>query len=423
MNNEKVKNILKSEKIPILIFMVAIIVLHFFIQKENDDLYFSSVCDNIGLFEYIGQRYNVWTSRIIIEGILVIFCNFLPIEIWKIANIGMYGLLIYSILKLFVTENKKKLNWVLVISIALIPITILKEAGWMATMNNYLWVAATGLYAMIPIRKIIKDEKINVIQGLSFVISAIYASNQEQMAGILFLVYTFFLIYIIKNKKQKPIVFVIYTIIILNLILIMVCPGNANRKILEEETWYPGYSELSISSKLAQGLTSMMYYVIDSGNILFYGFIALITYTMWKSNKDIKYKLLGMSPIVLVVIFDEVKRISIESKGIEALGQFVPYILFKICVYLLILISIGICLYYIFCKKKEKDIIKFTPLLIYIVGILSRYVMAFSPTIYASGERTSLFWYISLSILIILLFREKIFKFKKGEKLWESLKR
>lgn len=412
MNVENLKKIFKKEKVPILIFMLAIAILHIFIQKENDDLYFSTVCENMGLFEFLGQRYNIWTSRIIVEGVLVIFCNFLPIEIWKIANIGMYGLLIYSVSKLFVTENKQKLNWILVISIALVPITILKEAGWMATMNNYLWVAATGLYAMIPIKKLLNNEKINVFRAISFVISAIYASNQEQMAGILVLVYTFFLIYIIKNKKQKPILFIIYAIILLNLILIMICPGNANRKIQEEETWYPEYSETSLSIKLSQGLTSMMDYVIGSGRILFYGFIALITYTMWRSSKDIKYRLLGMSPIILVVIFDEVTRNLKE-----------PNMIFKTCIYALILISIGICLYNILCKKKEKDMKNFTPLLIYIVGILSRYVMAFSPTIYASGERTSFFWYISISILIILLFRDKIFKFKKGEKLWESLKR
>lgn len=412
MNVENFKKLLKSEKIPILIFMVLIAILHIFIQKENDDLYFSTVCENIGLFDFLGQRYNIWTSRIIVEGVLVIFCNFLPIEIWKIANIGMFALLIYSMWKLFITENKQKLSWVLVISLIAVPITVLKEAGWIATMNNYLWVAATGLYAMIPIKKILNNEKINIFQAISFAISAIYASNQEQMAGILFLVYTFFLIYIIKNKKQKPILFIIYAIILLNLILIMVCPGNTNRKIQEEETWYPEYSETSLPVKLSQGLTSMMDYVIGSGRVLFYGFIALITYTMWRTSKDIKYRLLGMSPIILVVIFDEVTRNLKE-----------PNMIFKTCIYLLILISIGICLYYILCKKKEKDMKNFTPLLIYIVGILSRYVMAFSPTIYASGERTSFFWYISISILIILLFRDKIFKLGKGEKIWESLKR
>ena len=407
---ENFKKILRTEKIPIIALIVIFAILHIFMEKIFDDLFFSQVCDNVSLFEYLSTRYQTWSSRIIIEGLLVTFC-YLPMFWWKIANIGMFTLLIYSMWKLFVTENKPKLTWVLVMSVIAIPITILKEAGWMATMNNYLWVAATGLYAMIPIKKLLNNEKINILQAISFAIATIYASNQEQMAGILFLVYTFFLIYIIKNKNQKPILFIIYAIILLNLMLIMVCPGNLNRKI-QEETWYPEYSETSLPVKLSQGLTSMMDYVIGNGRILFYGFIALITYTMWRTSKDIKYRLLGMSPIILVVIFDEVTRNLKE-----------PNVIFKTCIYALILISIGICLYYILCKKKEKDMKNFTPLLIYIVGILSRYVMAFSPTIYASGERTSFFWYISISILTILLFRDKIFKLGKGEKLWESLKR
>lgn len=407
MKKEKLKKILKSDKLPIIIFMAIITVLHIFIQKNNDDIFFSQQASNGGeLLNYLTFRYNNWTSRIVIEGVLVTFCEFLPIELWKIANIGMYGLLIYSISKLFINENKQKLTWILVICLIFIPKNALCEAGWMATMNNYLWVAATGLYAMIPIKKLINNEKINIIQAISFIISAIYACNQEQMAGIMFLIYTYFMIYLIKNKKCKPIAFIMYIIILVSLVFILTCPGNANRKISEEKTWYPNFSDTSIIIKLEQGLTSMMDYVIKDERAIFVGFVLLIAYIMLKSNKGLQYKVLGVSPIILDVLFGEYLRIFPQYAD----TKYGITLTIKFLVYALILFNILLCLYNIFCKGKEKSLLNYSPIFIYLVGIVSRYIMAFSPTIYASGERTAFFWYLSIIVLIILLLKEKILK-------------
>ena len=71
------------------------------------------------------------------------------------------------------------------------------------------------------------------------------------------------------------------------------------------------------------------------------------------------------------------------------------------------IILIAFSLYFIF--KDKKDMKKtYLALLIFFTGFISRYVMAFSPTVYASGERTSLFWYISICMLIVSIYNELI---------------
>ena len=410
MNFTKIKEWYKSDKFPLMVFIILISIIHIFMRKVGDDLFFSaSHKDIISFFQFLIERYNLWTSRIVIECILVGFCSFLPMTLWKIANIGMFYLLVYSLSKIFITKNKRTLNYILCISLICIPITVLREAGWMATMNNYLWVAATGVFAMIPIQKIYKNEKITLWQSVLLILATIYASNQEQMAGILFLVYTFFLIDIILKKKYKAILFIIYAIIILNLILILTCPGNENRKIDEEKNYYPGYSDLSLVKKLSQGLTSMMNYVVKSGRIPFLALLLLIAYVLWIGNNKKFYKFLGISPLVLSLGYREFSRILIEAGKEDFMKNTMLYIIFENIVYILILALIGICIYKIFSEKKGMK--KIVPLFIYFVGIISRYVMAFSPTIYASGERTAYFWYISICILIVLIIKEKIIKF------------
>lgn len=128
---EKIKKIYKSDNFPFFIYIVFIAIIHIFMTKESDDIFFSTICSNsnISLFEFLRQRYILWTSRIIIEGVLVTFCQFLPMIIWKVVNIGMFYLLIHSISEIFVDKEKRKYNALICIVLLAIPFDIFKEAG------------------------------------------------------------------------------------------------------------------------------------------------------------------------------------------------------------------------------------------------------------------------------------------------------
>lgn len=413
MYKERISKIYKSDKFPLFMYTAFYAIIHILMVKSIDDIFFSTACKNTNLFAFLLQRYQTWTSRIIIEGTLVIFCQFLPMFIWKIINIGMYYLLVYSVSELFITKEKRKFNAIMCIFMLAIPVDIFKEAGWMATMNNYLWVAATGLYSIVLLKKLINDEDISCIQKIFYILANIYASNQEQMAGILFIINSVIgICYIIRNKKIKPIIFINYAIIIVQLILPLTCPGNMNRKIQEEANWYPGFSELPITSKIAEGILSMMDYVVDSGRIIFFALILLIAYVIWKKYKNKFYKIIGCSPLILVIIFKYAVRILNEPAHIELIQNSKIYIIAKFVTYITILILIGLGISIIFKEDKKKMLITN---LIYFTGFISRFIMAFSPTIYASGERTALFWYIAIVITIIIIIQETNKEVKNGK--------
>ncbi len=394
----KLKKIYKSDIFPFLIYIFLMICFHFLIQKTGiDDIFFGNACNNISLFEYLVNRYQNWTSRLVIEAGEVISCGFLPLFIWKVINIGMYSLLLYSISKLIITENKRKMNFILAGSLICIPIFILAEAGWISTMNNYIWTAATGLYAMIPLRKIYNNEKISILQALTYILAIMYASNQEQMAGILFIVYACFTFIYVKNKKVKPIIWILNAIIILNLISVLLCPGNSVRKVQEIANCYPEYASFGILKKLQIGLTSMMDYCLIQERLVFVIFIFVITLALWKNANNLKSKIFAITPIGICIAFkysntflSRVDFIDMEHSKI--------YLYFKVITYIAIIILLGISLYSIFKEDIKKSLLS---ILIFSTGIISRYIMAFSPTVYASGERTSMFFYISMCMLIV----------------------
>ena len=406
MNKEKIKKIIKNDKFTFVIFVIILILLHIVMRKHADDLIFSQVCNDTSLCEYLKSRYFNWTSRLVIETTEVVFCGYLPMFVWKIINIGMYILLYYSISTIFIKKEDKTTKNLLKILLLCFPILTVMGAGWMSTMNNYLWVLATGIYAMIPIKKILKNEKIKIGESITFLLATIYATNQEQMSGIMFLTYSYFMIEFIRTKKLKITTIIIYLISIASLIIILTCPGNEVRKELEIERWYPEFANQTIIQKIENGIASMMDYAVHKTRIIYCIFIGLIGYTAVKSKDTKLKKIIGLSPIAITLGYNILFSVLEDVKRTEFLNGNL-FLLFKTIVYAVLIILIGVSLYQLMCKNKEKSLIlRYLPIIIYFIGIVSRLVIAFSPTIYASEERTSMFLYASMIILIIMLFKQ-----------------
>ena len=97
---KKIKNILKNKYVIMLLFFVIILIMHMFYNFSNDDVnYFNSILDNKDIMDFVIERYNNWSSRVIIESLLVIVSR--NIYLWRVLDSLVIVLLVYSINKLF----------------------------------------------------------------------------------------------------------------------------------------------------------------------------------------------------------------------------------------------------------------------------------------------------------------------------------
>ena len=132
MIKENIKKFIKLKEIPFIVLILIYTLPSLFLNKSGDDVWFAIINEEKSLFTFIFERYQIWTSRIIIETILVLFAKYLPIFIYKICNLGMFYLLVYSISKLISTnksENMRETNIYISIFIFLIPFSLYFEAG------------------------------------------------------------------------------------------------------------------------------------------------------------------------------------------------------------------------------------------------------------------------------------------------------
>lgn len=418
---KKVSELIKVNKkfllnnLPFFVYVFLMIILHLEMKILGDDAFALKILEQTSFTEWISIRYNIWTSRIIIDAIMITMlkCKYV---IWKIFNIAMFVLLPYSINKIFNDKNELKLKWFICISTLLIPALCYGGAGWAVTSIHYMWPLVFGILACIPIKKNFKNEKMTVVEKVISILSIIIASNHEQMAGILAILYGITLIYNFIKKNKNNWILLYTAIILLSIIFILTCPGNFYRSIAETRDRFPIYENFNFIDKIQIGFTSMMKGIIYKNNLVFLTTTFIIMFAVFVTNKSKIFRIVSIIPFFQSVVpLNCIKNILPDKlivKGIiskfntETLVSNLfsdnMFAFYMMCAYyLIILISIMISLYAIF-KKTDKSIFA---IMLFSVGLISRIILGFSPTVYASGERTLLFLYISCIILIICIWK------------------
>ena len=405
------------DNLPFLAYIALMIILHLKMSIRGDDAFAIKILEQTSFFDWISIRYNIWTSRVIIDAIMITMLK-LEYTICKIFNIVMFLLLPYSINKLFNNKNDLKLKWLICIITLLIPASCYGGAGWAATSINYIWPLVLGILACIPIKKNFENEKITVSEKIISILSLIIATNQEQVAGILSIFYGLTLIVNIIKKKKNNWILICALITLLSLVFIFTCPGNNYRSISEAKIRFPEYRTLNLIDKIELGILSMMKFIILDNNLVFITTTFIIMSAVFITNTSKIFRVVSMMPFAgsiiplnsinkilpnkLMVVKDIINKFNTETLVRELFTDnniLAFYIMFVY--YIMILITIIISLYAIF-KKTDKSVMV---IVLFVIGVMSRVVLGFSPTVYASGERTSLFLYASCIILIIYIWK------------------
>ena len=421
---EKINNLLADGKGAIFaIFLLEFILAIFITPDKFDDATFIESVTNNSILNYVTGRYSNWSSRVIIEFTL---CFVLKTSkyLWIIIQSAMMAIIGYSISKLFIKENKKELNYMILFMILIYPFNVMASAGWAATTTNYMWPLATALFCLIPIQKVWNKEKIKNFTYPLYILSLLYACNQEQTCAIVcgtYLLYSLF--FILKDKKIHPFIVFQTILSIASLIFILTCPGNYVRKDYEISNIFPDFEELTILDKVSVGLTSTFGELIGHANLPFVILSLIIAVYIFIYYKEKLYRVIALIPLITVSVlgvfidiigrhysyFPAFREILLQEDLIYTVANCDNLMnIFPLMMSFVILICMSISILIIFKNLKSNIAI-----LIFFIGLASRLIIGFSPTIFASGVRTMIFFEFAMLIVGILIWQEFIKKTDK----------
>ena len=425
---DKVKDFFKENgRMVILAIFIAEIILTIFITpNQYDDDFFIGKAAEGNIFGFVQDRYFNWTSRVLIEYVL---CFVLKTSkyLWILLQALMVTLIGYSISEIFVKDDKNSNNVMLAFMIFLYPLKIMASAGWAATTINYIWPLATCLFAFIPLKKVWNGEKIKPYMYPLYSLALIFAGNQEQACAILAGTYILFTVFlIIRDKKIHPYIIVQDILIIASLVFILTCPGNYERTQTEISRHFKDIGTLNVLDKISLGLTSTISLIVAKGNIIYTMMTFLIVVYIFLNHKEKSYRVIALIPFISSIIlkylmytsyvtfsyfgaFQEVlekEQVMLTAANSNNLLYTLPLILAFTN-----FICVGLSLLVIFRNLKDNIAV-----LVFFIGLTSRLIMGFSPTIWISGERTMIFFEFAMIIVSILIWQELIKKTDKTDK-------
>jgi len=424
LKKQSIKKLFKKKNLPFLVLGLGMLLVHLLAPIPiADDVFFKGNPAGIFDWAFYKGRYIEWSSRLILEFFVVAFLK-LPSIIWRVLNSGVLVLLGVALSELFVEKNKKLINWFIVFLLFLFPLQEMLSAGWVTISINYIWPLTFGLLALIVVKKIILEKKIWVIEYFLSGLLLIFAVNQEIMAVILGIVFLVSAVYLILNKRFHWFIVLGLGLCLGSIIFALTAPGNHLRQQAEIR-WFIDFNYISFVEKLEIGISSTLAQYVFNFNFLFFIFSSLLAIAIFSKYKDLLYRVFALIPLVMSMVFGNgfyviVDRLfphlatidtEITQYGLITLGNFTRIQSYIPLFLLLMTAFVILILIYINFGNTWKSTIALGVL---ILGLISRLILAFSPTIWSSGIRTHFLMITSIIICSIMIFQD-LAKRKSGQ--------
>jgi len=409
---------IKSKYIPLIITSIFYFIFYLSVKGmtgDEVDWFYPKAHDGTPLIEWLKFRYNNWSSRIIIEGIMILILR-MPFIVWKLLTGICLSVLLWSLYYIFFSKEKTPVIWVFCALIILCNFySLSSSAGWVATTLNYVYPVSALFLSFVPIKMIENGKKLNKMAYLILIPIILFALNQELFAVIMLIVGIIYLIQSFVQKRKEIYYYFITILAIASIIFALTCPGNSSRFVREVNTWYPSFNELPFIQKPFIGIVTLFDYIIVREPWIFFISSGIIVFLLYFNEREkLLKRLCSLIPFVCGFIAFIITRfprniIAELHKKFVVDGRFGGLIqgdtynsikqwllLIFICIILLMFL---LNLLFIF-KRKNIYLI----FLVIFSGIISQMIMSFSPTIYASSIRTATLLFITLAITGTFLF-------------------
>jgi hypothetical protein len=364
----------------------------------------------------------------IIEAVLIPLA-YLPNLLWKCLDIIIWILLAWSVAKLIDFEKKETGNGCVLFLLLQYPVWHMSVG--MTVPVNYLWPLALGIFAFTLIRKYFNDEKIGWGYYVLCLLAAIFAANQEQMGIIVCAVFLVSFLLAWYQKRKIPLLFLPpFAIALAELMIALQCPGNKLRTSREIFKHLGLYKTFDTFDKLSMAWINTINTVFGEESIIFLLFFAVLAYYVWKKYSQKWIRGMALYPVCMSILYACNGVIASWYSNLEnAFWMFqesesvTPDNVLDLSNYgciltgtSVLLVTLWLCII-LFDQWTEQVWI----VTILAMGVGSRLVMGFSPTVYASNPRALIFLYFSIIIATLWIVKKKGIPNVKGIKVAAAL--
>lgn len=427
------KKKIPKEYLPILVFAVIQLVYHILMREpESSDAmwFFQNQLDAYSLKDYLMTRYETWASRLLIEAVLVYISR--NILLWKVLDWIFWVFLAWAFAGLFPKEHRERAAYLIVGFLLVYPMWDLRTAGWIATSVNYTWPLALGVFSLHGAAKAFYNEKTSPLMWTLYGLAALFGANMEQMSAVILAVNFCAVVYFILEQKSVRLygcAIIGFVIAAAEFVFIMTCPGNAARKNQEIINWMPDFGTYSLLDKISMGFVDTMHHLIASGNLMYLCYAGLLAWIVCRKTKELRFRVAAIFPVgfnICLVAFPDMletqfgkfsklfeKNAFICGNNYQIAANYIPTLLYLVIIGCMLVSLVAVC---------ESYFELFAQAVLLGLGLATRVIMGFTPTIYVSQERTFFYLYMILGISGVYLIQNNRTLFAEQNKAYHTWK-
>jgi hypothetical protein len=357
--------------------------------------------------------YLNWSSRL--------FINF-PIHVlvthrlvWAVCNTIVMLLFIRGMEQLVFSKSEPRYRWYTLGVLLLLPWNFPAQSGWIVSSMTYLWPATALLYWLLILKRYISRNKIRPMQLAGSVLLGLYATNLEQIAVFGAVVMVGVCIYLAVEHKKRRWVLLWIGVLCVGFMIHLMVPGESVRFAQEVGDQFPNYPMLNFINKIDLGISSAMMEFLEQINFPYLLFAYLLLAAVKAHREEAFYQVIASIPLALGVLWPlsstllsgtkyDISRLNITDMGaVTTSNCILPWGYYYILIAMGCAVCIGLSLLVAF-DSLGKGIVMAS---LFVGAYCSRGMMAFSPTIWASGERTYFIMYIVFLGLALFLLEER----------------
>ncbi len=384
-----------------IIFTFGLLLTRYFLKMDDGNFLGIVSAPDFTYKGWLTERYNTLSGRTFGEAVLAFFMRH-DIIWWKIANSAIIVYLAFAwcrISEQFNGEMSLRRRYIFCCAalFTMMVSCLNPSAFWCAGSFTYLWPFFGLTVTVSPLLFYVLGGKFNTASMLLAVPFSLLATAQEQSAAAVTALYVILIgaVVINKLKFRLTMLWPLPAIVMCDVHLFN-SPGAAARAVMEAETNFPRFNEMSVFDKLFSGLAVFFANSFYLSNFLILLFVALLSLALYVVCKKAKKLLIAVNVFAGVMCVVVNYAISAVKRGLPHMifrseiqkGEYDIwfYILFVLgCVLTAVIASMAVCL---LVKNRR---LGFFVCVCLAAGFGCAIAMSFSSSIFASGQRPFFF--------------------------------
>ena len=392
--------------VPFAVMLVLGLAVHLFLPLQwGDDAVFVHQTQEAGFSSFVAH-----SARPLVDALLYGFIS-VPF-LWRLCNPFVLVLFMWVCAKLFGCSDKRA-SVITVCCMAIYPAMVVVDAGFVATTLNYLWPVSFGFACFLPLYNEWNGLSSSPLLKIALIPALLFATDMQQLCAVMLLVFGAG-VWALWRKRKKC------GYVLLQFLLTCGCcafsllrntTGDNPRMTREIARFYPDFASLNVFQKAEQGFSSTFYCFVGEVQFAFAAFLAfslfLAVMTFYK-KKSVLVKITAAVPASCGIlagltalfpsafgglhsaVFGELKNVLMEN----AVYVFSPL---ADGLFLLLFLCIAVTIWSLVDDKKRRVSAEIS----LCVGLGTRMIMGFSPTVWASGYRTFFLMFVSWMAIVV----------------------